>query len=390
MPRVRADNDARYALRASFVDGSGDVITGDTITIGGSVQDGDTVGQVTTWSGTEWAPNPNLTIDASGNATFSGRVTSSGSASYVKYELHQGGAFTYLTQTPTAFSIQPNGESSKQFSMDLSTGNATFYKSVTAGNYFIGANAGTLGIPGGSRFEVYEPVMGNDRRVVFQTADLGIPFYIDASGDASFARNVKADSFQFGTFCGIRTSSGTNVIPADGSGAATNGTTDLGANNYQWNVVYADEVRTNTVCSEVNGRAGFTFGSNNVILPANKTTPTNNQADLGRSGNQFKDAYFAGTVNCNTVNETSDEKAKEDIVRAPVGVIERLNGREWVWIESGKKGSGVVAQELEEVLPHLVRTDEEGRKSVAYSGLMGYLIEEVKMLREEIREIKDA
>lgn len=35
MPRVRADNDARYALRASFVDSNGDVIQGDTITVGG-------------------------------------------------------------------------------------------------------------------------------------------------------------------------------------------------------------------------------------------------------------------------------------------------------------------------------------------------------------------
>ena len=33
MPRVRADNDARYALRASFVDAEGNVITGDKIVI---------------------------------------------------------------------------------------------------------------------------------------------------------------------------------------------------------------------------------------------------------------------------------------------------------------------------------------------------------------------
>ena len=33
MPRIRQDNDARYALRASFVDGHGDVIQGETITI---------------------------------------------------------------------------------------------------------------------------------------------------------------------------------------------------------------------------------------------------------------------------------------------------------------------------------------------------------------------
>jgi hypothetical protein len=35
MARVRRDNDARYALRASFVDENGNVIKGDKIVIGG-------------------------------------------------------------------------------------------------------------------------------------------------------------------------------------------------------------------------------------------------------------------------------------------------------------------------------------------------------------------
>ena len=34
MPRVRQDNDARYALRTSFVDEEGNVIQGDKIVIG--------------------------------------------------------------------------------------------------------------------------------------------------------------------------------------------------------------------------------------------------------------------------------------------------------------------------------------------------------------------
>jgi hypothetical protein len=45
MARVRSDNDARYALRASFVDTNGDVITGDTITIDPGVS----ASQVANW-----------------------------------------------------------------------------------------------------------------------------------------------------------------------------------------------------------------------------------------------------------------------------------------------------------------------------------------------------
>ena len=39
---------------------------------GGSIQDGDTEGQITTWDGTEWTPDSSLTIDSSGDANFNG------------------------------------------------------------------------------------------------------------------------------------------------------------------------------------------------------------------------------------------------------------------------------------------------------------------------------
>ena len=66
-----------------------------------------------------------------------------------------------------------------------------------------------------------------------------------------------------------------------------------------------------------------------------------------------------------------------------------LQGREWEWKESGEKGSGVVAQELEKVLPHLVHEDSEGMKSVSYNGLVAYLIEEVKALKAEVETIRN-
>jgi hypothetical protein len=94
------------------------------------------------------------------------------------------------------------------------------------------------------------------------------------------------------------------------------------------------------------------------------------------------------TVTATDFIATSDERVKDNITTVPVGLIDRLKGREWAWKESGKKGSGVVAQELEAVLPHLVHTDDEGMKSVAYNGLVAYLIEEVKALRAEIEALK--
>ena len=97
---------------------------------------------------------------------------------------------------------------------------------------------------------------------------------------------------------------------------------------------------------------------------------------------------LSGQADAQDFVASSDERLKDNITTAPVGLIDSLKGREWDWKESGEKGSGVVAQELEEVLPHLVHTDDEGMKSVAYNGLVAYLIEEVKALRAEVEALK--
>ena len=56
------------------------------------------------------------------------------------------------------------------------------------------------------------------------------------------------------------------------------------------------------------------------------------------------------------------------------------------FIKDGKKGSGVIAQEIETIAPELVITanDEQGTKSVAYGNLVGYLIETVKHQQKQI------
>jgi hypothetical protein len=59
------------------------------------------------------------------------------------------------------------------------------------------------------------------------------------------------------------------------------------------------------------------------------------------------------------------------------------------WKDSGKYTLGVVAQEVEEVLPELISTDGEGYKSVNYNGLIGVLIESVKCLQEKVEELEN-
>jgi hypothetical protein len=66
--------------------------------------------------------------------------------------------------------------------------------------------------------------------------------------------------------------------------------------------------------------------------------------------------------------------------------VNSLRGVSFDWKENGKSSYGVIAQELEEVLPELVNNGEV--KSVNYNGIIGVLIEAVKELKNEIEELK--
>jgi len=56
--------------------------------------------------------------------------------------------------------------------------------------------------------------------------------------------------------------------------------------------------------------------------------------------------------------------------------------------EKSRNEMGVIAQEVEKVIPEVVRTREDGLKSVAYSEMVGLLIEAIKELKSEMDELK--
>lgn len=86
------------------------------------------------------------------------------------------------------------------------------------------------------------------------------------------------------------------------------------------------------------------------------------------------------------VTAYSDERLKSDIKTLDPGKTLEMRGVEF--IKDGKKGSGVIAQELEKVAPELVVNEGE-YKSVAYGNLSGYLIETIKDQQKQIDELKE-
>jgi hypothetical protein len=93
---------------------------------------------------------------------------------------------------------------------------------------------------------------------------------------------------------------------------------------------------------------------------------------------------------------SSDRRLKDEIVPIPFALdkINQIGGYSFVWntqkqdIYKGKD-YGVIAQEIEEILPELVDTRENGYKAVKYDRLVSLLIEGIKELSEEVKELKE-
>ena len=95
------------------------------------------------------------------------------------------------------------------------------------------------------------------------------------------------------------------------------------------------------------------------------------------------------------VTAFSDARLKTDIhtINNALGIVGQLRGVSYKWLKDGKPSIGVIAQEVEEVIPEVVLTTEhEGKevKSVDYGKMVGVLINAINELKAEVEELKNA
>jgi len=91
---------------------------------------------------------------------------------------------------------------------------------------------------------------------------------------------------------------------------------------------------------------------------------------------------------------SSDERLKDNItpISEPLYKLSKVGGYTFDWNDKQDtyKGHdvGVIAQEIEEVLPQVVTTRGNGYKAVKYEKIVPLLIESIKELKQEVDEIK--
>ena len=113
-----------------------------------------------------------------------------------------------------------------------------------------------------------------------------------------------------------------------------------------------------------------------------------NTADYISNTNVVSYNASTGALTAVSMVSSSDERLKSDIatITNAMQTVENLRGVSY--LRNGRPEIGVVAQEVEKVLPMVVQEDPEGYKSVAYGNMVGLLIEAVKELSAEVKELK--
>jgi hypothetical protein len=125
------------------------------------------------------------------------------------------------------------------------------------------------------------------------------------------------------------------------------------------------------------------------ILYVNSTTTTATETDIK--------LFVNGQINANSFNAASDVRLKTNIipVKNSLAVINSLRGVSFTWKTdvSNKPVLGLIAQELEKVIPEIVNTSSEDNtegfksKSVHYDGLFPHLIESIKTLTQDNQQL---
>ncbi|MGQ3012812.1 MAG: tail fiber domain-containing protein [Flavobacteriales bacterium] len=124
---------------------------------------------------------------------------------------------------------------------------------------------------------------------------------------------------------------------------------------------------------------------------------TNSNFGVGGAPSSGYNLQVYGSIYCSTtLTEGSDKRFKQNIV--PIGnalsVIRRLSGVTYRFKKDDfeafrfddKEHSGFIAQDMQNVLPHLVSIGDDGYLSIRYTGIIPYLSEGIKEQQDIIEQ----
>jgi hypothetical protein len=97
-----------------------------------------------------------------------------------------------------------------------------------------------------------------------------------------------------------------------------------------------------------------------------------------------------GQLTATDLNSSSDARLKKDVatVTSALDKVDALRGVTFTWKDSNVKSIGLIAQEVKEVLPEIVSTDDDGFMGIRYTNVVGVLVEAIKELKADFEAYK--
>lgn len=245
--------------------------------------------------------------------------------------------------------------------------------------FFADGTTGTAESEGTIRYD------HSDNTMHFSTSDT-VRMSINGSGTVDFTNDV----FTTGDF-----------VAGNGSGAVALTINDGGGNanvtfNHQNRVPdqAGSSFRIETNVDSTSGGYMHFEGLSNV---ASGTAVTLN--DMARMYADSGDFHANGNVIAYSTT-ISDVRLKENVeqVTGALDMLDQIRGVTFDRTDTGKKSAGVIAQELEQVMPYAIYesalplktgSEDEVYKLVEYDALHAVLIEAIKELRAEVEELKN-
>lgn len=137
--------------------------------------------------------------------------------------------------------------------------------------------------------------------------------------------------------------------------------------------VYADAVvdeSSDTTCFLL-----FSTGATGALSPKTGTNLTFNSS--------------TGALTAANFVTTSDKRLKSDIepIKEGIEIIKKFSS--YTYIKDGEKESGFIAQEVKEVIPHIVYENNEGMLSMSDRGVLAHMHKAILQLEERLVVIEE-
>lgn len=152
-----------------------------------------------------------------------------------------------------------------------------------------------------------------------------------------------------------------------------------------------NQSKINTAIGTRAGEESTGFGNVFIGFMAGHKETGNNQLIINNAGPEsgpplIKGSFAPAKLEVNgdftadSVSRRSDARLKTDIrpIENPLQTILKLHGKQYRFKDSAAQDLGLLAQDLEKVLPELVSETDDGFKAISYSSLTALLIEAMK------------